>query len=221
MTDKRTQQRKAGGASSKVPQRSIYVPQDCDCKRSQSCAFSGQFSIFTPLTSAVPRLRRGRQFFRGGVLADIFQELPEVKGFLPAIADQRLQLPDDLAYLLLLILRGELVKPLRADPSRRHVLVYAVLKFSVWPRYSALSKIPDTVFCAQWKGRSGSSPPRCWAEYLFPFQPVGDLCGAKAVTAQLEDVPTRFSGFLVDQPLANNSGPGVTYPWSSVDVKMK
>ena len=58
-------------------------------------------------------------------------------------------------------------------------------------------------------------------EYLLPPQPVGDLRGAKAVTAQLEDVPNRFCGFLVDQPLANSSGPGVTYPWSSVDVKMK
>ena len=38
-------------------------------------------------------------------------------------------------------------------------------------------------------------------EHLFLSQPVGDLRGAKAVTAQLEDVPNRFSGFLIDQPL--------------------
>ena len=37
-------------------------------------------------------------------------------------------------------------------------------------------------------------------EYLLPPQPVGDLRGAKAVTAQLEDVPNYFCGFLVDQP---------------------
>ena len=37
-------------------------------------------------------------------------------------------------------------------------------------------------------------------EYLLPSQPVGNLRGAKAVTAQLEDVPNRFCGFLVDQP---------------------
>ena len=38
-------------------------------------------------------------------------------------------------------------------------------------------------------------------KYLFPSQPVGNLRGAKAVTAQFENVPNRFSGFLVDQQL--------------------
>ena len=38
-------------------------------------------------------------------------------------------------------------------------------------------------------------------EHLFLSQPVGDLRGAKAVTAQLENVPNRFSGFLIDQPV--------------------
>ena len=35
----------------------------------------------------------------------------------------------------------------------------------IFKLYSTLSKIPDTVFCAHWKGRSGSSSPRCWALY--------------------------------------------------------
>ena len=69
-----------------------------------------------------------RQFFRVGVLADAFQKLPEVVGFLFAIFDQRLQFPDDLSHLLLLllVLRGELVKSLRIEPSRHHVLVDAL-----------------------------------------------------------------------------------------------
>ena len=55
-----------------------------------------------------------RQFFRVGVLADAFQKLPEVVGFLFAIVDQRLQFPNDLLCLLLLlfVLRGEFVKQL-------------------------------------------------------------------------------------------------------------
>ena len=66
-----------------------------------------------------------RQFFRGGVLSDAFQKLLEVVGFLLAVVNQRLQFPNDLPHLLLLllVLRGEFVKPLRAEPSRHHVLV--------------------------------------------------------------------------------------------------
>ena len=69
-----------------------------------------------------------RQFFRVGVLADTFQKLPEVVGFLLTIVNQRLQFPNDLPYLLLLllVLRGEFVKPLRAEPSRHHVLIDAL-----------------------------------------------------------------------------------------------
>ncbi len=55
-----------------------------------------------------------RQFFRVSILADTFQELPEVVGVLFAIVNQRLQFPNDLPYLLLLlfVLRGEFVKQL-------------------------------------------------------------------------------------------------------------
>ena len=43
-------------------------------------------------------------------------------------------------------------------------------------------------------------PIRCGGKYLLFLQPVGDLCRAKAITAQLVDVPNRFSSFLVNQP---------------------
>ena len=133
----------------------FYVRQGCDCKRSQSCTFSGRFPFFTPLTPAVPGFTEvvsdvddpsglvvnlnllpavptalvgsvdddlvnqfvqhfRRQFFRVGILSDTFQELPEVVGVLFAIVNQRLQFPNDLPYLLLLlfVLRGEFVKQL-------------------------------------------------------------------------------------------------------------
>ena len=45
-----------------------------------------------------------RQFFRVGVLADALKELLEVMRFLLTIVDEGLQLPNDLPYLLLLLL---------------------------------------------------------------------------------------------------------------------
>ena len=136
--------------------------------KGHSPTFSGRFSIFAPLSSAilgftevvsdvddssglvvnldllpaVPTARVGsvdddlvnqfiqhfrRQFFRVGVLSDTFEELMKVIGFLLTAVNERLLISNDLPHLslLLLILRGELIKPLRGEPSSHHVLIDA------------------------------------------------------------------------------------------------
>ena len=59
------------------------------------------------------------KFFRVGVLSDTFEELLKVIGFLLSIVNERPQFSNDLPHLslLLLILRGELIKPLRGKSS--------------------------------------------------------------------------------------------------------